>query len=879
MKSMVRRLSLVLLLMPLLLVFCAAAKPEKIYDEAQSLLAHGKYAEAAEKFGSIGSYEDASVLAMYCKACALAESGHYDIAITALQQMGDFKDCPMRVVYYSARSYEESAGEDDWESLESAIALYNQYPLFMDCFERSTSLLNKVEGIKSAQYDSAVAAGESGQWDVARNLFIRLGTYRDSAERIPYYELRHAETVLVDSVDQDLVLAVAEMYGENPDYLDCGSRSETMRAKADRIVAGKYEQVTALIAEGKCSEAEHVLVNFGEYGGDKIKDCYVAIAEKYIEMGQWDEAYTAYVLAGWGTDAFKAYYDKAETMLGEGNWEEASEAFKEAGSYKDAKKRINEPFYRQGEVLLDSGDEAGAIAAFKRAGSYSDAVKRYQAVYYVQAERYLIAGQWEESSAAFVKAESYLDAKSRINEPYYRQGESLMAEGKWAEASSAFKKAGSYKDAKERINEPFYRQGEVLLDSGDEAGAIAAFKRAGAYSDAVQCYQAIYYTQAERYLSEGKWAEASAAFRKAGSYKDAKERINEPFYRQGEVLLDSGDEAGAIAAFKRAGAYSNAVQCYQAIYYTQAERYLSEGKWAEASAAFRKASSYKDAKERIGEPYYKQAEILMAAEDWLGAAAAFKRAGDYGDAVVRIKEANYKHAEALLAAGNYQEAFEVFCAISYYQNSSQRAQAIYFNALNPDLMKAEVGSHVEFGTYDQDNNKTNGAEPISWIVLERTDNRLFLVSTDVLDCKPFNNRYTKVRWENSTLNTWLNVTFFYEAFSEFEQALIQGKNPVSLLSLEDVYKYSLDKKFVSPTVRALYAGVMTNHNDPVYRSHLKRTDNNCSWWLCTSGDYLSEAYVVMYNGKIYETNVNYDGAGVRPVIWISVPTMDAEDGN
>ena len=48
---------------------------EKTYEKATKLLNDGKYAEAAEKFESLGSYEDASQMTMYAKAIYLPSSG------------------------------------------------------------------------------------------------------------------------------------------------------------------------------------------------------------------------------------------------------------------------------------------------------------------------------------------------------------------------------------------------------------------------------------------------------------------------------------------------------------------------------------------------------------------------------------------------------------------------------------------------------------------------------------------------------------------------------------------------------------------------------------------------------------------------------------
>ena len=63
----------------------AAANYLKVYDQATQMMVNGNYAEAANLFDSIASYEDSSNLSMYCKANDLAEQGKYEEAINAFE--------------------------------------------------------------------------------------------------------------------------------------------------------------------------------------------------------------------------------------------------------------------------------------------------------------------------------------------------------------------------------------------------------------------------------------------------------------------------------------------------------------------------------------------------------------------------------------------------------------------------------------------------------------------------------------------------------------------------------------------------------------------------------------------------------------------------
>ena len=96
-----------------------------------------------------------------------------------------------------------------------------------------------------------------------------------------------------------------------------------------------------------------------------------------------------------------------------------------------------------------------------------------------------------------------------------------------------------------------------------------------------------------------------------------------------------------------------------------------------------------------------------------------------------------------------------------------------------ELKTALPGTYVTFGTYEQDNNKRNGQEPIEWLVLENDGESLFVLSKYVLDGQPYSNAYAEftwqpypITWEHCYLRAWLNNNFLSTAFTAGEQARI-----------------------------------------------------------------------------------------------------------
>ena len=83
------------------------------------------------------------------------------------------------------------------------------------------------------------------------------------------------------------------------------------------------------------------------------------------------------------------------------------------------------------------------------------------------------------------------------------------------------------------------------------------------------------------------------------------------------------------------------------------------------------------------------------------------------------------------------------------------------------------GDTVSFGSYEQDGNAQNGPEPIQWIVLDKIDGQLLLLSADVLEARQYHHvPFEEVTWENSDLRAWMNGDFYDGAFTPVQRGLI-----------------------------------------------------------------------------------------------------------
>lgn len=203
----------------------------------------------------------------------------------------------------------------------------------------------------------------------------------------------------------------------------------------------------------------------------------------------------------------------------------------------------------------------------------------------------------------------------------------------------------------------------------------------------------------------------------------------------------------------------------------------------------------------------------------------------------------------------------------------------------PTIRAAQVGDVVYLGAYEQDNDESNGAEPIEWIVLDRQEDRSLLMSRYGLDCVPFNNAEAFVTWDQSSVLTWLNSSFFYTAFNGAERAMLLKSDQLTdtnpyfdtnagavtherlfLANIAQAAKYmpTEEERICIATPYAVERGVVTD-----------KETGGCLWWLRSPGFDESAATRVLLDGRI-----NYCGyrvqskhQAVRPFVWV---TFDPE---
>lgn len=236
---------------------------------------------------------------------------------------------------------------------------------------------------------------------------------------------------------------------------------------------------------------------------------------------------------------------------------------------------------------------------------------------------------------------------------------------------------------------------------------------------------------------------------------------------------------------------------------------------------------------------------------------------------------------------------------SYSSSTEDATESIDVHEIDSEQATLEdcvIGDVVLFGEYEQDGNNYDGKEPIEWLVLEKKEEKLLLLSKYGLGCGPYNEEWTFTTWENCTLRSRLNGTFLREAFSSEEQSRIadtdvdvdlmetgtEGINPgndtvdkIFVLSVKEVKKYfpSYSKRFCEGT-KAYWQEIADN-----YPGFMNET-GECDWYLRTLGES-SPKILDSIEGSDWVACVNVDGSigiimtgwrptAIRPALWVNI---------
>lgn len=176
----------------------------------------------------------------------------------------------------------------------------------------------------------------------------------------------------------------------------------------------------------------------------------------------------------------------------------------------------------------------------------------------------------------------------------------------------------------------------------------------------------------------------------------------------------------------------------------------------------------------------------------------------------------------------------------------------------------------------------------SWQVLDIKDDRVLIITEDIIDLRWYHSDFVEITWADSELRKYLNVEF-YNTFDQNEKSRIiavENSNPESpwfktnggittndnifLLSLEEACGYFGDSK-KNLNFKGKQKWLISDENDGTRQA---KYGNEFHWWrLRSPGYYGRTSASVNSKGNVYvRGNGVYgrpkDGGGVRPALWL-----------
>ena len=278
---------------------------------------------------------------------------------------------------------------------------------------------------------------------------------------------------------------------------------------------------------------------------------------------------------------------------------------------------------------------------------------------------------------------------------------------------------------------------------------------------------------------------------------------------------------------------------------------------------------------------YSSAKNLLEEGKYQEAIKKFTKMGNYKESRNMITECKYREAVTMMQKGQLQEGVQRLAALGGYKDAKAQIEKCFSGEYGKNADNFKIGDSYFFGSYEQDNQTQNGKENIEWIVLDKKESGLLLISKYTLDAKPYYDEWKEITWKSSDLRSWLNEEFLKNSFSETQLSCIEetrlqnnknfkygtdgGKNTVDkifLLSIDEAEKYfkTDEERICRPTDYAIRQGVTVT-----------TSDGACRWWLRSPGTRRDYVAYVYRDGDIHCSGLNVsDTHGVRPALWINL---------
>lgn len=581
----------------------------------------------------------------------------------------------------------------------------------------------------------------------------------------------------------------------------------------------------------------------------------------------------------------QANYQSAESMMRNGKYNDAIRAFQALQGYRDSREKIMEceecirsEAYTRAKDWQNKKQWDDAASAFEKLGDYRDSQQRAKNCREAKATEQKAEDDRRERERQQAEARAKAEAaKKRRNTKIvitmialaivvgvlyikvikpnntYNSAMKTMNEGNYDEATQLFDSLGAYRDASTQVQESQYRKGIEILAKHEYTDAIALFTAISGYRDAESLAKQ---ANADNLFMNKQYSDAYTIYASLDAYYNTHEDDYARIYNEGLELLTSGDYDQANNIFRSINGYKDADTKAKETQYQKGSALMDNGQYDEATKVFRSISGYNDADMRAQESQYKKGIIQLNSRDYDGATETFRSISGYSDANLLAKESQYQKASSLNELGNYYAAYITYIALGDYKDAGD----IISNDKNLSYFaQFEIGNTIMLGNYEQDNNTNNGTEAIEWIVLDKENSSVVLISKYGLDyhSNSFSIR-DKNEWYDGEMYRWLNSEFKTSAFKKDEQHKISKITLMSQYEAEYKYFSSASDRLCKPTAYCIARA----------DTEWECNTSGCSWELSGRGIFANYGRYVTRGGEV-ESSTQHSGV-VRPLIVVEL---------
>ena len=526
-------------------------------------------------------------------------------------------------------------------------------------------------GIPYYRYLRASQALENGQFSSAREQFVALGDYSDSAEMVLECDYRGAMSGLKYGTYTSLTSA-QETFEALGDYKDSAERArEAAYTKGEKyFAAGRWEEAV---------ETYEQVSGYSDASGKRVQALY-AWAGEMFKAGDYAAAREKYLLIPTYMDsssmARECLYQPALKLL-ESEPAKALEAFSdpELDGYMDVDLRRLEACYLVGEEYFTAGDYDTAAEYYSRAGDFRNARTMLKQCLYDPAMEDMARGDYLAAAEKLEQILTFDDARAQWETCVMNLGQQAMAAEDYEGAMDWFNLIASDNVlASTLLNECIYREAMRAYDDGDLDRAERLFSEVPGFQDSDNFRYEILYARARGFMENEAYGEAEPILAELGTYENSDKDLRLARYRLGMIAMEEERYGDAVILFDQIGDYEDAPDQLDHARYLMALDLKNSGEWQRAADIFRVIRIYADSDDQYMECLYEMASEALAAGDKARAAECLAEIPGYRDADELYPATVYSLAVETRARGDYALAADWFARIPDHEDSAAQAQ-------------------------------------------------------------------------------------------------------------------------------------------------------------------------------------------------------------